>query len=155
MHTQLFFAILCKVKEISWADPARRPDSRLHLFYKIIHGLVAIDLPPYTVHPIKILKSQSHDLCFHQIHTRVDFYEYSFYPIVQWNLLPQNITAHFWLFQMKWAVCHAINASTLFLTSHCQNQTFYWWHCQMTFIHQDLWCFWLNILTCHLLIHLY
>ena len=29
----------------------RRNDSRLCLFYKIIHGLVALDLPPYVEHP--------------------------------------------------------------------------------------------------------
>ena len=28
----------------------RRTDSRLCLFYKIVHGLVAVPLPPYVVH---------------------------------------------------------------------------------------------------------
>ena len=34
----------------------RRNDSRLCLFYKITHGLVAVDLPylPYVEHPIMI-----------------------------------------------------------------------------------------------------
>ena len=37
----------------------RRNDSRLCLFYKIIHGLVAVDLPPYVEHPTKELSSIS------------------------------------------------------------------------------------------------
>ena len=35
----------------------RRSDSRLCLFCKIIHGLVAIDLPPCVVHPLRILRN--------------------------------------------------------------------------------------------------
>ena len=32
----------------------RRNVSRLCLFYKIIHGLVAVHLPPYVEHPTRI-----------------------------------------------------------------------------------------------------
>ena len=47
---------------VSWRSlEQRRSDSRLCLFYKIIHGLVAIDLPPYVVHPLRILRN-SHPL---------------------------------------------------------------------------------------------
>ena len=53
------------------------------------------------------VKSQSHNLYFHQIHTRVDFYKYSFYPfaIMQWNWLPQNIALLPISDSFKWAVC--------------------------------------------------
>ena len=49
---------------VSWRSlEQRRSDSRLCLFYKIIHGLVAIDLPPYVVHPLRILRN-SHPFAF-------------------------------------------------------------------------------------------
>ena len=35
----------------------RRFDSRLCLFYKIIYGLVSIDMPPYVVHPLRTLRN--------------------------------------------------------------------------------------------------
>ena len=44
------------LQSLGWRSlEQRRTDSRLCLFYKIIYGLVAIDLPPYTVHPSRIL----------------------------------------------------------------------------------------------------
>ena len=71
----------------------RRNDSRFCLLYKIIYGLVAIDLPPYVEHPTWISQKNSHHLVYRQIHTRVDYYKYSFYPlaIVQWNRLSSQI----------------------------------------------------------------
>ena len=67
----------------------QRSDSRLCLFYKIIYGLVAFDMPPYVVYPLRTPRN-SHTLGFHQIQSTVDYYRYSFYPlsIVQWNQLP-------------------------------------------------------------------
>ena len=56
----------------------RRNDSRLCLFYKIIHGLVAVDLPPYAEYPTRISQKNSHPLAYRQIHTRVDYYKYWF-----------------------------------------------------------------------------
>ena len=72
----------------------RRTDSRLCLFYKIVHGLVAVPLPPYVVHTQVFTRhSASHPLAFRQIHTVADYYKYSFFPlaIVQWNRLPPSI----------------------------------------------------------------
>ncbi|MCG7878314.1 MAG: reverse transcriptase family protein, partial [Candidatus Thiodiazotropha endolucinida] len=85
----------------------RRNDSRLCLFYKIVHGLVAIDLPPYVVHPTRISHKNSHPLVYRQIHTRVDYYKYSFYPlaIVQWNRLPSNVALLPTFESFKRAVC--------------------------------------------------
>ena len=56
----------------------RRNDSRLCLFYRIIHGLVALDLPPYVEQPTRISHKNSHQLVYRKIHTRVDYYKYSF-----------------------------------------------------------------------------
>ena len=85
----------------------RRNDSRLCLFYKIIHGLVALDLPPYVEHATRISHKNSHPLVYHQIHTRLDYYKYSFYPlaIVQWNRLPSKIALLPTLEPFKRAVC--------------------------------------------------
>ena len=81
------------LQSLGWRSLEQRmSDSRLCLFYKIIYGLVAIDMPPYVVHPSRILRN-SHPLGFRQIQTTVDYYKYSFYPlaIVQWNRLPSHI----------------------------------------------------------------
>ena len=84
-------------------------DTRLCLFYKIIHGLVDIELPPYGIHRSRILRN-SHPLCFRQIQTTEDYYKYSFYPlaIVQWDRLPSHITLLLTLDSFKRAVC-AVN----------------------------------------------
>ena len=85
----------------------RRNDSQLCLFYKIIHGLVALDLPPYVEQPTRISQKNSHPLVYRQIQTRVDYYKYSFYPlaIVQWNMLPSKIALLPTLEPFKRAVC--------------------------------------------------
>ena len=82
----------------------RRSDSGLCLFYKIIYGLVAIDLPPYFVHLSSILR-YSHNLCFRQIQTTVDYYK--FYPltIVRLNRLPSHIALLPTFESFKRAVC--------------------------------------------------
>ena len=42
------------LQSLGWRSlEQRRSDSRLCLFYKIIYGLVAIDMPPYVVHPLR------------------------------------------------------------------------------------------------------
>ena len=81
------------LQSLGWRSlEQRRSDSRLCLFYKIIYGLVAIDMPPYVVHPLRTPRN-SHTLCFRQIQSTVDYYKYSFYPlsIVQCNRLPAHI----------------------------------------------------------------
>ena len=67
----------------------RRSDARLCLLFKIIYGLVAINMPAYIRHPVRISRHQ-HPLAFCQIPTRFDYYKYSFFPlaVVQWNSLP-------------------------------------------------------------------
>ena len=89
----------------------RRSDSGLCLFYKIIYGLVAIDLPPYVVHPSSILR-YSHPFCFCQIQTTMDYYKYSFYPlaIVRWDRLPSHTALLPTFESFKRAVC-AVNHS--------------------------------------------
>ena len=93
--------------QLGWRSlEQKRNDSRLCLFYKIIHGLVAIDLPPYVEHPTRISRN-SHPLVFRQLHTGRDYYKYSFYPlaIVQWNRLPENVALLPTFESFKRAVC--------------------------------------------------
>ena len=94
--------------QLGWRSlEQRRNDSRLCLFYKIIHGLVAIDLPPYVEHPARTSRKNSHPLVYRQIHTGADYYKYSFYPlaIVQWNRLPSKIALPPTFEPFKRAVC--------------------------------------------------
>ena len=70
----------------------RRADARLMVLYKIIHGLVAIPLPPYFRQPLRMSR-HSHPLALTQIHTSCNYYKYSFFPlsVVQWNRLPSGV----------------------------------------------------------------
>ena len=85
----------------------RRNYSQLCLFYKVIHGLVALDLQRYVEHPTRILQRNSHPIVYPRIHTRVDYYKYSFYPlaIVQWNRLLSKIALLPTLEPFKRTVC--------------------------------------------------
>ena len=81
------------LQSLGWRSlEQRRSDSRLCLFYKIIYGLVAIDMPSYVVHPLRTLRN-SNTIGFRQIQTTVDYFKYSFYLllIVQWYRLPAHI----------------------------------------------------------------
>ena len=82
LHNYSTYASVTEMlQSLSWRSlEQRRSNSRLCLFYKIIYGRVAIDLPSYVVHPLRILRN-SHPLCFRQIQTTADYYKYSFYPL--------------------------------------------------------------------------
>ena len=69
-----------------------RADARLCMLYKIIHSLVVLSLPPYFQQPERMTR-HSHPPALRQIHTLVNFYKNSFYPlvVVQWNRLPSDI----------------------------------------------------------------
>ena len=70
----------------------RRADARLILFYKIVHNLVAVPLPQYINHHIRMTRHM-HPLHFVQIPATASYYKYSFFPsdIVQWNRLLHHI----------------------------------------------------------------
>ena len=105
-HTQA--SVTEMLTQLGWRSlEQRRNDSRLCLFYKIIHGLVAIDLPSYVEHPARTSRKNSSPLVYQQIHTGADYYKYSFYPfaIVQWNRLPSKIALLPIFEPFKRAVC--------------------------------------------------
>ena len=70
----------------------RRADARLILFYKIVYNLVAVPLPQYINHPVRMTRHM-HPLHFVQIPATASYYKYSFFPlsIVRWNRLPHHI----------------------------------------------------------------
>ena len=70
----------------------RRADARLCLFFKVIHGLVAVPLPDYVQYSNRISR-YCHSMTFRQVYTSRDYYKYSFFPlaIVQWNSLPEAV----------------------------------------------------------------
>ena len=65
----------------------RRLKTRLVLFYKIVHCLVAI--PSHILVPTDSRTRQNHLQTFRQIQTTKDTYKWSFFPntIIQWNML--------------------------------------------------------------------
>ena len=97
------------LQSLGWRSLEQRSSDSL--FYKIIYGLVAIDMPPYAVHPSRILRN-SHPLGFRQIQTTVDYYKYSFYPlaIVQWIRLLSHIALLPTFDSFKRAVCTVSNS---------------------------------------------
>ena len=78
---------------LGWRSLAqRRADARLCLFYKIIHGLVAVPLPSYIELNSRISR-YCHSMTFRQLHTTTNYYKYSFFSlaVVQWNALPESV----------------------------------------------------------------
>ena len=81
------------VQDLGWRTlDQRRADARLCLFFKVLHGLVAVPLPDYIQHSTRISR-YCHSMTFRQVSTSTDYYKYSFFPlaIVQWNALPQSV----------------------------------------------------------------
>ena len=79
--------------DLGWRSlEQRRLDARLIMFYKIVYGLVAIQLPSYLEHPMKITHHM-HSLSYRQIHTAANYYQFSFFfvSIVLWNRLPEDV----------------------------------------------------------------
>jgi hypothetical protein len=79
---------------LQWPTLAeRRLKTRLVLFYKIVHCLVAI--PLHILVPTGSRTRQNHLQTFRQILTTKDTYKWSFCPntIFQWNILPQTVIA--------------------------------------------------------------
>ena len=111
-YSTYYASVTEMLQPLGWRSlEQRRSDSGLCLVYKIIYGLVAIDLPPYVVHPSRILRN-SHPQCFRQIQTTGDYYKYSFYPlaIVQWTRLPSHIALLPTFVSFKRSAC-AVNHS--------------------------------------------
>ena len=95
------------VQDLGWRTlDQRRADTRLCLFFKILHGLVAVPQPDYIQHSKRICR-YCHSLAFRQVSTSTDHYKYSFFPlaIVQWKALPQSVACLQSLEVFKTTVC--------------------------------------------------
>jgi len=70
----------------------RRIDSRLSLFYKIQHGLVAIHITEYLT-PLSYTPRIGHSLSYRLLSATKDYYKFSFFPrtVYHWNKLPQCV----------------------------------------------------------------
>lgn len=90
----------------------RRADAQVTMFYKIIHGLVAVPLPAYIEHP-KVITRHMHPFSYRQIHAYANYYKYSFFPraIVLWNRLPLDIVVLSDLDSFKRGVCRVVHPS--------------------------------------------
>ena len=102
----------------------RKTDGLLIMFYKSVHGYVAIQLPAYMYFdkPLRYTRHM-HPLSFRQIHTAVSYYHCSFYPasVVLWNRLPSEVVLLEDLDSFREGVCKINHRSpelnTLFFTS--------------------------------------
>ena len=95
------------VKQLGWWSlEQRRADACLCLFYKVIHGLVAVPLPDY-IHFSNRISRYCHSMTFKQVSTSTDNYQLFFFPlaIVQWNSLPESVACFQSLDASKAAVC--------------------------------------------------
>ena len=95
------------VQDLGWRTlKQRRADACLCLFYKVVHGLVAVPLPDYIQYSNRISR-HCHSMTFRQVSTSLDYYKYSFFPLatVQWNALPQSIACLQSHEAFKTAVC--------------------------------------------------
>ena len=95
------------IEKLGWRTlEQRRADARLCLFYKVVHGLVAVPLPHHVQYSNWISR-YCHSMTFRQVSTSTNYYEYSFFPlaIVQWNSLPESVATLQSLDAFKAEVC--------------------------------------------------
>lgn len=75
---------------LGWSSlEQRRAEARLAMFFKIVHGLVAIPIPSYLEPPRRATR-HTHQHTFRQIHTTANLYKFTFFPatVILWNSLP-------------------------------------------------------------------
>ena len=95
------------IENLGWRTlEQRRADARLCLFYKVVHGLVAVPLPDHVQYSNRISR-YCHSMTFRQVSTSTNYYKYSFFPlaIVQWNSLPESVATLQSLDAFKAEVC--------------------------------------------------
>ena len=81
------------INTLQWPTLAeRRLKTRLVIFYKIVHCLIAIPATHILI-PADTRTRHSHSQAYRHIQTSKDTYKWSFFPhtIVTWNSLPQHV----------------------------------------------------------------
>ena len=107
-------------------------DAGLCLFYKIIHGIVAVPLPDHVQYSDRVSRYY-HSMTFRQVSSFRDYYKYSFFSlsIVQWNAFPESVAylLIFEAFKTAAAVCsmhtHRSMFVCLFFSDFRWTQLFY------------------------------
>ena len=85
--------------KLKWTTLAeRRLNSRLVIFYKTVHNLIAIPIPPYIQIPTRTTRhnqTTTEAPKYRQLTTNTNQYKYSFFPrtITDWNSLPPSLCA--------------------------------------------------------------
>ena len=80
------------LQQLQWPTlQLRRIQTRLVVFYKIVHHQLAI-YPTELLIPSDSRTRHKHIYYYKQIQTNKDSYKFSFYPrtIIQWNMLPTS-----------------------------------------------------------------
>ena len=80
------------LQTLTWPSlQQRRLKTKLIMFYKIVHHIVAV--PTTILIPTDPRIRQFHPFTYRHLHAFKDPYKYSFFPntIIHWNLLPQTI----------------------------------------------------------------
>ena len=88
-----FASVTDMISELKWETlEERRTKQRLAMFYKIHHGLVAVDKDKHIKQSSRVSR-HSHDQAYEIPKTGPDYYDFSFFPstINDWNRLPQSV----------------------------------------------------------------
>ena len=78
------------IKDLGWATPETRRQSRLTVMYKLTHRLIDIDSREYLIQYSESRTRGSHQFKFRGPYANKDVFEFSFFPktIADWNCLP-------------------------------------------------------------------
>jgi len=88
-------SVTSMIRTLGWKPlEQRRGEARLVLFYKAVHGIVAIPVSQFLTPENKIHNTRHSRPYLYTIpHTRTNYYMYSFFPNTarQWNALPSDM----------------------------------------------------------------
>ena len=107
------------IQQLKWESlEHRRRISRLTMFYKIQHGLVAVPLPTIVTRALRPRPGYPHQYQINYYST--NSYRDSFFPLAikQWNSLPSSIASTPYLFSRVPSQLLLTTIPILFLT-HC------------------------------------
>ena len=104
-------------QELGWPTlQTRRFITRTVLFYKIVNGLIHLQIPEYIIPKTRILRGE-HQHQYTVVQTRTDVFKYSYYPrtIRCWNILPTALVDRPSVETFKTGLCSALEDGSLYL----------------------------------------
>ena len=88
-------SVSAMLQDLNWPTlQYRRQRARLSLFYKSLHNLIVLEIPPYYIPNNHLSRLRiHHQLSYIHPYARTNIYKYSFFPrtISEWNSLPTEI----------------------------------------------------------------